>query len=237
MSKNSSFSSLLNTQLFFLALILATVYPAIVTLVALRWQVVHSISYPLGKVIMLGIPIVWWRGSGYSLHEILDLAGLNDKKWWIGFPHGFLIGLPVLALYYLFLRGRVPDVGLTERLRSLGLINIWPLVILMLSIVNSAFEEYYWRSFLYPVYTELTNPEAAVIINGFFFTFHHLVIITVYFPMGFALLFALGTGIGGALWAELRRRKINIIACWISHVIIDLIVMNIGCMLICGLTF
>ncbi|MGA1865676.1 MAG: CPBP family intramembrane glutamic endopeptidase [bacterium] len=237
MSKNSSFSSLLNTQLFFLVLILVTVYPAILTLVALRWQVVHRISYPLGKLIMIGIPIVWWRGSGYQLNEILDLAGLKDKKWWIGFPHGFLIGLPVLALYYLLLQGRVPDVGLIERLSSLGLINIWPLVILMLSIINSAVEEYYWRSFLYPVYTELTNPGAAVIINGFFFTFHHLVIITVYFPMGFALLFALGTGIGGALWADLRRRKVSIVACWISHVIIDLIVMIIGCMSICGLTF
>jgi membrane protease YdiL (CAAX protease family) len=237
MNKNLSFRLLLKAPLLFFALTLVTVFPTIVTLVALRWQIIHRVTYPLGKGIMLGIPIVWWWVSGYQLHEIMDLAGLKDKKWWIGFPHGFLIGLPIIALYYLLLLGRVPDVGLTEKLRSLGLIKIWPLAILMLSIVNSAFEEYYWRSFLYPVYTDITNPKSAVFINGFFFTFHHLAIITIYFPLGFALFFALGTGIGGVLWAELRRRKINIIACWISHVIIDLIVMSIGCISICGLTF
>lgn len=220
---------------FFFAVITATLFPAIITLIAIRWEIVPGFTYPLGKIIMLAIPVIWWRISGFGAREMIERSGLCDKKWWLGLPHGLVIGGAVALFYYGVLCGRLPNAGLMGKINSLGLEKTWTLVIIGLSLVNSAAEEYYWRSFLYPVFAEKTNPTFAVFLNGSLFTLHHLIVLTVYFPIGYAITFAFGTGIGGALWAELRRRRISILACWISHMIVDFTAMMIGCVSVVGL--
>ena len=235
MKQSSKFLPSLNRPLIFFALATVSLFPAMVTLVAIRWEIAPAVTYPLGKIVMLAIPVIWWRMGGRGAHEIMAHTGIFDKKWWLGVPHGLAIGGAIMLLYYFVLSGHIPETGLTEKMSSLGLSKLWPLAVAGLALVNSAAEEYYWRSFLYPIYAEKTNAKRAVFINGVLFTLHHLVILTVFFSIGFALIFTLGTGIGGMLWAELRRRRISIVACWISHMIVDCVAMTIGCVSVAGL--
>jgi membrane protease YdiL (CAAX protease family) len=235
MNQSSKFPPSFKTILMVFALVAASLFPAIVTLVAIRWEMTPAVTYPLGKIVMLAIPVIGWRMAGLGAKEMMARTGVFDKKWWVGFPHGLAIGGTMTLLYYFVLSGHIPETGLTEKMSSLGLLKTWPLAIAGLSLFNSAAEEYYWRSFLYPIYAEKTNDKLAVFINGTLFTLHHLVMLTVFFPIGFALLFALGTGAGGMLWAELRRRRISIVACWISHMIVDYVAMTIGCIAVAGL--
>jgi TRAP-type C4-dicarboxylate transport system permease small subunit len=63
-------------------------------------------------------------------------------------------------------------------------------------------------------------------INAFLFMPHHLVITLVYFPLPLALLFTLATGVAGWAWMNQRLNGAKIPELWISHFILDIIVIG-----------
>ena len=60
------------------------------------------------------------------------------------------------------------------------------------------------------------------------FTAHHLVVLSQFFPMEYALFFSLMVGIGGAFWSWLYQRHHTLLGPWFSHMIVDFAIFFIG---------
>ena len=68
----------------------------------------------------------------------------------------------------------------------------------------------------------------AHLIAGLAFASHHTVVLSQFFPMGWAVGFGLAVGLGGMFWSYLYRRQGTLLGCWISHMAADFAIMAIG---------
>ena len=72
---------------------------------------------------------------------------------------------------------------------------------MFLAVGNSAFEEYYWRWFVFGRLKESMSPGAAMVISATAFSLHHLVVLLSFFkPFWLVWLMIAGVWAGGAAW-------------------------------------
>jgi uncharacterized protein len=101
----------------------------------------------------------------------------------------------------------------------------------VISILHSLLEEYYWRWFLFGRMRLHLPMWTAILLSGIGFMLHHIVILGVFFPGHFwvlALPLAACVGVGGGVWAWLYERCGSLYAPWLSHCLIDAAIMGIG---------
>jgi len=196
---------------------------------------VFQIAFALGKSIQFLFPIafVWWfereriRFARPTLHGI-PLA--------LGFA--ILVGLAMFALYFGFVR-HIPAVAedtprkIHEKVQQFGMDS--PLGYLQMAIVicvvHSLAEEYYWRWFVYGWMRKHLPMMAALVLSSIGFMLHHIVILGVYFPGNFwtlAMPFSICVAIGGGVWAWIYERSGSLYAPWLSHALIDAAIMGVG---------
>jgi membrane protease YdiL (CAAX protease family) len=98
------------------------------------------------------------------------------------------------------------------------------------SLCHSAFEEYYWRWFIYRGLQARMGLASAAVISGIGFMAHHILVLALYFGWDSPLtwLFSLGIAVGGATWAVIYRRWGTILGPWLSHLIVDAAIFGIG---------
>ena len=102
---------------------------------------------------------------------------------------------------------------------------------IVICVVHSLAEEYYWRWFVYGWMRKHLPMMAAIVLSSIGFMLHHIVILGVYFPGNFwtlAMPFSLCVAIGGGVWAWIYERSGSLYAPWLSHALIDAAIMGVG---------
>lgn len=226
-------STLLLVFLLFFPLVQALLYFVIMA----DWNpTFQKGTYSLTKIIMFLLPLVYMIKFA---REPLRVRRFNTQ----GLLEGSIFGIGVLIamciLYFAWLKpigliGPGTPAGDAIRERVSGFDFLTPTRFLLfggfVSLIHSGLEEYYWRWFTFGQLGRVINKYAAIIISGFGFMLHHVVIIGVYF--GFAhpatWLFSFAVAIGGMYWAWLYTRKESIYAPWLSHAWIDIAIFIVG---------
>lgn len=110
---------------------------------------------------------------------------------------------------------------------------------LFFSILHAAFEEYYWRWFIFRQLCERWNWSYALIVSSLAFSLHHVIVIRAYLPSecsrALPYLLALRVAVDGAIWAWIYYHTSHIIGACLAHMLADLAIMGVGFDLLRGL--
>ena len=220
------------------AVVLAIVFPTLVTLVYFVWlsdyTTAKQISYAVGKVLQFGLPLVWvfliqrqpasWplrgsRGIGLGLaFGALVVAAMFALYWWYLRPSGFFTD-------------SIKD-EVVDKISTFGINQLWQYAALGIfyTLVHSLLEEYYWRWFVFGQLRKLLPLTPAIIISSLGFMAHHVVLLAVYFGWDSpaTYLFSLCIAIGGAIWAWLYAHTNSLLGPWLSHLLVDAAIFAIG---------
>jgi len=185
---------------------------------------------------MIAVPVIVWLVSGRSRVEIRERTGWKRTSLLPGLLSGAFIGAVVLAAYYLVLRPCVDPIPLTMKVESLGLIDYYWAMALVISLSNSLFEEYYWRAFLVSELGDWTRRKWLICLaGGGAFGLHHVFALLSSLDVLLLTLCVAGTMLAGGMWTWMRVRGYSVLDCYVSHVLADLSVMWIGYDLIKGI--
>lgn len=178
------------------------IWPILVCFVVLKESrpVLNTASWVSPAVLMVGI------GSGLMISIVIFIA--------METPMGDM--------------ARANANNIEQKVRDLGFYNHFWVVAIVISVLHSLLEEYYWRWFIYGKLTLLVTPLLAHIIAGLAFAAHHVVVLDQYFPLGWAFVLGLGVGVGGVIWSLQFARFKTLIGCWLSHMLVDFTLMWIG---------
>ncbi len=125
-------------------------------------------------------------------------------------------------------------VNIRAKTAELGIMQYYSIYALLISVVNSLVEEYYWRWFLYGRLRGLVKVHWAHILAGLAFASHHTVVTMHCFGVGWGLAFGACVGVGGIIWSMMYEMHKTILGAWVSHLIVDLALFSIGHMLLFG---
>ncbi len=123
---------------------------------------------------------------------------------------------------------------IVKMIRGLGVAEHFLLFITFLSVIHSAMEELFWRWFVFGQLRKFVSLPAAHILAAVGFASHHVVILSQFFPFGWALALGACVGVGGAVWSVIYQKTNSLAGSWISHMIIDFAIMWVGWMLLNG---
>jgi uncharacterized protein len=195
------------------------------------WQ---QLGYALGKPVQFAFPLlfVWLVDRRLPRPRAPTFKGL---EW--GLVFGGVVAAAMLALYYGCLRGTwlFADTGRSVADKLLEVDMLSPVKYLVLSvvivIVHSLAEEYYWRWFTFAQLHRLVSLPLAMALSSCAFVGHHVLVLHAYFPGRFWIAvvpFSLAVAVGGAFWAWLYWRTQTIYSSWISHALVDGAIFVIG---------
>jgi len=205
--------------------------PAVQTLVTIQLQWLTAITYPALKAVMVLAPVAVWRWARLGRAEVLRRIGVQRTRLWLGALVGAAMAGAILAMYYAIFRGRVDHVAplLIDKLNSLGLIEHYWSMVVVISFANSMLEEYYWRGFILSELLGRVDSRAmACLLAGGLFGLHHVFAVLC---LADAWLIALGvacTVAAGFVWAQMRARGASLIDCYVSHIMADLAALWVG---------
>ena len=203
--------------------------PAVRTGLAVHLELWPAVLYPLFQLAMIAIPVAVWATSHLSARQVRELAGLKRTNCLPGVLVGLAMAGTILAGYYTMFRSAIDPAPVLAKVESLGLLEWYWVMALVMSLWNSLYEEYYWRAFLVAELGRRVKGTLAVcVIGGAMFGLHHLFVLSSLFDWPLAALFTLGTMAAGAVWTLMRRRGLSIWDCYVSHVIADLSVFWLG---------
>jgi hypothetical protein len=89
------------------------------------------------------------------------------------------------------------------------------------TFINSLFEEYLWRWFVYRQCQTLLSGAGAVWLSALLFTLHHLIVLAVYGSWQVVGFGGLGVFAAGVIWSTCYRYYRSIVPSYISHVCAD----------------
>ncbi|MCK5528222.1 MAG: CPBP family intramembrane metalloprotease [Kiritimatiellae bacterium] len=219
-----------------LALLLLVPAPTVGVLVGMYWfpnSKLGSTIFIASKIWLFLFPVVW-------------LKLVDKKKFSLSRPRkgGFLVGLItglaitgfILLLYNTVGTTLIDKEFLIEKMTEIGL-NSLPVYIggsLYWILVNSVLEEYVWRWFCVEKAENVMHSVGAILFAAFFFTFHHIFAMHLYFSNLVVVVGSVGIFIGAALWSFMYIKYRSIWPGYLSHAIVDLCVFGIGAAIIFG---
>ena len=192
-----------------------------------------QLAYGAAKVVQFALPVLW---VGVVCRKNLRLPLARTA----GLKEGLLLGVVVvagmLARYFFWLK---PEQILAQfasligsKARSFGMGSPAAFIVgaVLLSLVHSLLEEYYWRWFLFGGLRRYMPVAAAVVISALAFTAHHVILLASFFggltlP---AVLFSSCVAVGGAAWAWIYHRSGSLLGPWLSHAMIDAGIFVVG---------
>jgi membrane protease YdiL (CAAX protease family) len=193
---------------------------------------VQQVAYATGKVVMV-LPAVWFcLVEGGQFHWRLPRPfEIRD-----GLAFGIIVFLGMLVIYFGLLKpSRILDLAapvIQQKLLGFGMVTTVRFVAfaIVISLLHSALEEYYWRWFVFGKLGERIPATWAAIIASAAFTGHHIVILGRYFgwlnPAQW--LFSLAVFLGGVIWCAMYHRSRSLYGPWISHALIDAAIFVVG---------
>ncbi|MHC5067620.1 MAG: CPBP family intramembrane glutamic endopeptidase [Planctomycetota bacterium] len=160
----------------------------------------------------LGEPTALWGWRTSLVAAVLPALGIMALAWW-----GPLWPVALGAREQIV--AKVDQFGVAE--------HYW-LMALAISLFHSAFEEYYWRWFVYRGWASHVSSGRALLIAGLAFGLHHYVVTITYFGWAWGLIAGSLVAVAGAYWCWCYRRGGHLGWVWLSHVLADLAIMAVG---------
>ncbi len=198
-----------------------------VWLPATSGTVFGQIVYFLSKIWLLALPLLWLKWIG---KERFSLSPLKNGGLGMGLATGLLLGGVIFLTWYFigeslidpqFFRSQIEKVGIGSKGRYL-------FICLYITLVNSLLEEYVWRWFVFRKCEILMGSKPAVLASGLFFTIHHVFALDAYFNWKLTVLGSLGVFMGGISWSWLYQKYRSVWPGYLSHVIVDAVILGIG---------
>lgn len=188
-----------------------------------------GILYPMTKILMIVWPLGWYL-AGF---RPAVFRGQKKHRVFYGLGSGILFSALIVGTFFLFesfFRSFVPT--LQEVVQTFGILNLYILFGIFLSIFHSLFEEVYWRWFVFGGLRLLMTTTTATVVGSLAFSAHHVVILWQFFPPVLALLFGLTIAIAGAAWCLLYQKTNSLLTSWLSHILVDATILTIGYVLL-----
>lgn len=107
-------------------------------------------------------------------------------------------------------------------------------VALLISLLHSGFEEYYWRWFIFGQLSRRLPLWGAHVVAGCGFGAFHLVIASVYAGLQVGIVCSIVVGLAGMAWSVLYRRHGSVLGVWISHALCDAALFYVEWLMISG---
>jgi membrane protease YdiL (CAAX protease family) len=200
--------------------------------------------YLASKVLTGLLPLYWYLHLRFRAmrDDTAPLSTCAAPRHLLSFKLGLDFGLFTVAgmmvLYYVFLRD-LPllktTAGLVHaKLLDAGVTSATMFIVLagFLSIIHSAFEEYYWRWFIFGRLRAGVPWLLAAAVSSFGFMFHHIMVLYTFLPgeagLLFVVLFSLAIGIGGFVWCCIYQHTGSLLGAWVAHLCADLGIMWCG---------
>lgn len=117
---------------------------------------------------------------------------------------------------------------IVQRIHDLDVADRFVAFACFISFVHSAMEEFYWRWFAFGQAKKLMPKAVAHLVAAIGFALHHIVVLSQFFPMGWALALGACVAIGGAFWSWQADRYNSLLGAWFSHLLVDLGLMWVG---------
>ena len=115
---------------------------------------------------------------------------------------------------------------------KVALIHAALVVATFITLLHSAMEEYYWRWFVYGHLRQMVGYWPGHLLAAVAFTGHHLVLMSVLFPLPLALFLSFLVGLGGLIWTLMYEWQGTVLGCWLSHLVVGAFLMIVGYRLI-----
>jgi uncharacterized protein len=181
---------------------------------------IGQVGAVLCQVWMLALPL-WWtwtidrapiRFSAPKLHHLL-----------VGLVLGVLMFACILLPYWFVGRSWLDASAVQDKVQTIGLGSPTMIVLsgLYFTLINSLFEEYIWRWFVYRKCQILLPGMSAVLLSALLFTLHHIIVLAVYGSGQIVLWGAIGVFAAGVIWSLCYQRYRSIMPSYISHVWAD----------------
>ena len=179
---------------------------------------------------------------------LIGLGGLVRREdrpaiwpsWAVVIGTGLLTGICISLIGCLMVITPVGEIvkanshNLVEKAEGLGFATRgrFLMVATFITILHSAMEEYYWRWFIYGHLRQMVGHWPGHLIAAVAFTGHHLVLMSVLFPLPLALFLSFLVGLGGLIWTLMYEWQGTVLGCWLSHLVVDAFIMIVGFRLI-----
>lgn len=191
------------------------------------------ICFGFTKIWLLALPLVWLR---WVDKQPLSLSPARRGGFGVGIASGLLISGSIVGSYVL-LGDRVLDHALfVDRLTEVGLRD-WRLYLggmIYWVLFNAVLEEYVWRWFCVEQCGRVWKKKVAIVTSACFFTLHHILSMSMYFPVLGVVICTLGVFVGGVIWSAMYMRYESIWPGYVSHAIVDLAIFGIGAKMLFG---
>jgi len=193
-----------------------------------------KIIYSLTKALMVFMAFfVYTRHFGFGLKEVKGWPQyFTAKNISSGFIFGFLMGGSILIIHELYFAPVISPMAFKVREQCAAFGIDTPLkyltMALMISFVNSLFEEIFWRWMLIVTLAPYHGKTAAALLAAAGFSLHHYVVVYRYFGMAISAIFGTAVMMTGLIWGIMYIRSSSIVSAWISHIIADLFILYIG---------
>ncbi len=193
------------------------------------------IAYAAVKVFTLLWPVLVFR---FVLEQPLRFrlpGGMPLKRSLI---EGAVLGLGLGGFIFVSLWTPLGEVvrggsdAVSAKVDDMGIRSFYWTFALALSIGHSLIEEYYWRGFVFGRLRLCIPRVPAHILAGIAFSLHHIVICSHYFSLFWGVVLGAFVGLGGMIWSLLYVRHGHFWGAWLSHIIVDLVLVSIGYQLI-----
>jgi len=210
----------------------AALLPAL--LAPLLASVVYFVLYPgtwFGKACfgLVKFHLVLWPviGTVFIMRESLRRP---SPSWAVRFRAlipSALIGAAVVAAMFALMLTPLGDIvrssggRIRAKVDDLGMLDHYIAFSIFICVVNSFIEEFYWRWFAYGNLRRVMPPAWAHGFAAIAFASHHIVVVSTFFPLGFALFIGCSVGVGGLIWSLVYQRYNTILGPWLCHIIID----------------
>jgi len=193
-----------------------------------------KIIYSLTKFFMLFMAFfVYTRHFGFGIDEVKAWPKyFTAKNISDGFIYGTLMGGSILLVNELYFAPVISPMAFKVREQCLAFGIDTPLkyltMALMISFVNSLFEEIFWRWMLIDTLSPYHGKGAAVMLAAAGFSLHHYVVVYRYFGIAISGIFGTAVMMAGLIWGIMYIRSSSLVSAWISHIIADLFILYIG---------
>jgi membrane protease YdiL (CAAX protease family) len=192
-----------------------------------------GLVYSGAKVLQFAFPLVWVIAI-QKRPPRLERPRAAPIAW--GFVLGLCMAVAGLAAYYGIFRGSAflaDTPGLiTAKLKDMALTTPgrYFAFAAFLALPHALLEEYYWRWFTFGQLRRVIPVRWAIAISSLGFMAHHVVVIYQYLAgsWGLTLFLSACVAAGGAAWAWLYHRQRSIYGPWVSHLVVDCVIMYIG---------
>ena len=200
---------------------------------------VGKLAYTLTKVFILCYPLLFlWRAG---LNGVLRRApDIQWPTWKRAGLTGLLSGLVIASVGFLLMWTPVGSLvweaapRVMVRAEGLGFRENFLLFAVFVSVFHSGLEEFYWRWFVYGQLRGKMRRWCAHLLAAGAFGGHHLIVTLQFFPAALALILTSCVVVGGVIWSLMYERQGTLVGCWLSHLIVDVMLMVIGYQLLMG---